>query len=324
LLSLKFWAAIWSGGCSSLTSITISDSVTSIGVDAFRGTKWLEEYPDDMVIINHILYKYKGNAETVVIPEGVTSIEYAAFNHCKSLSGIDIPDGVTSIGSYAFGYCTSLTSITIPSSVMSIENFAFGNCTSLASINISDGVKNIKDEAFKYCENLKSVTIPDSVTSIGCSAFESKTILTFKKNGGHFTIQLCTDWDYYGQKQIELLNRFIFETADILERQEIFSDMKKACYKLPLAIFMAMTEENDEFFHTYVKKNIKKAVKYLIDFEDVENVEKILKLGYVTKKNIDEFIEYAIEKEQHEIYLVLLNYKNDKIGFKSVEEMFKL
>jgi hypothetical protein len=87
---------------------------------------------------------------------------------------------------------------------------------------------------------------------------------------------------------------------------------------------MAMTEENDEFFHTYVKKNIKKAVKYLIDFEDVENVEKILKLGYVTKKNIDEFIEYAIEKEQHEIYLVLLNYKNDKIGFKSVEEMFKL
>jgi hypothetical protein len=69
---------------------------------------------------------------------------------------------------------------------------------------------------------------------------------------------------------------------------------------------------------------LKQRVVYLIDFEDAENVDMILKLGYVTKKNIDEFIEYAIEKEQHEIYLILLNYKNEKIGFKSVEEQFKL
>jgi uncharacterized membrane protein YvbJ len=75
----------------------------------------------------------------------------------------------------------------------------------------------------------------------------------------------------------------------------------------------------------YIKKKFTKIVKQTIENGDLERINKLLeKTDFVTKKNIDEFIEYAIEKEQHEIYLVLLNYKNDKIGFKSVEEMFKL
>ena len=47
-----------------------------------------------------------------MIPEGVTTIGYAAFLNCSSLTSIEIPEGVTSIGGYAFSGCSSLTSFT--------------------------------------------------------------------------------------------------------------------------------------------------------------------------------------------------------------------
>lgn len=49
-----------------------------------------------------VLKKYTGTATEVVIPEGVTSIGFGAFEDCSSLVRISIPEGVTSIGCYTF------------------------------------------------------------------------------------------------------------------------------------------------------------------------------------------------------------------------------
>jgi uncharacterized membrane protein YvbJ len=66
-------------------------------------------------------------------------------------------------------------------------------------------------------------------------------------------------------------------------------------------------------------------MKQAIENGDLERISQLLeKTDFVTEKNIDKFIEYAIEKEQHEIYVILLNYKKEHIGSKSVEEQFKL
>lgn len=123
--------------CSSLTNITIPDSVTSIGYTAFYNCSSLTE---------------------ITIPESVTSIEGYAFQNCTSLTSITIPDSVVMIEDGAFAYCSGITSLNIPDSVTSIEGSAFKNCSSLTEVVIPESVTSIGRNAFKNCKSLSSVT----------------------------------------------------------------------------------------------------------------------------------------------------------------------
>jgi len=105
--------------CDSLTSITIPDSVTSIGDSAFRFCSSLKAVT------------FEENSQ-------LSSIGEDAFWICRSLSSITIPDGVTSIGDYAFYDCTGLTSVTIGSGVTSIGKYAFSSCDSLTSVTFKN------------------------------------------------------------------------------------------------------------------------------------------------------------------------------------------
>ena len=193
--------------CSGLASVTIPNSVTSIGEEAFHCTSLTAitvdalnpvyssadgvlfdksqtaliqcperkagEYaiPNSVVSIGGGAFYYCGGLTSVTIPNSVVSIADGAFYYCGGLTSITIPDSVTSIGGGAFSYCGGLTSVTIPNSVTSIGGGAFGGCTSLTSVTIGNSVTSIQVQAFCGCTGLTSVTIPNSVTSIGVEAF---------------------------------------------------------------------------------------------------------------------------------------------------------
>ena len=128
-------------GCESLTSITIPDSVTSIGYRAFYNCSGLT---------------------SITIPDSVTSIGDGAFYNCSGLTSITIPfvgEKADGTGSTSFDYI-----------------FTYDVPESLQEVIITGG-ESIADGAFEGLASLTTVTIPDTVTSLGDNVFEGCTSL---------------------------------------------------------------------------------------------------------------------------------------------------
>ena len=172
-------------GSYSLKSVTIPDSVTSIGDGAFNDCESLTTKVEigEKIIdgIKYILYcnrtakviqkstRYKGD---IIIPETVefkgvtyrvTSIGKRAFENCEKLTSVTIPDSVKSIGKHAFDWCFELASIAIPDSVSSIGDRVFSECFALKSITIGNGVTSIGKTAFMCCRALTSITFQGTI-----------------------------------------------------------------------------------------------------------------------------------------------------------------
>lgn len=170
-------------GCTALSSVTISNGVTSIGERAFNQC-W--------------------DLSSITIPNSVRTIGEYVFGQCTNLSSITIPGGVTSIGNGIFYQCRNLNDIKVV--VMDFSEFC--NNITVGAFDISgaldidisiqlidedeneiteyiipNGVTTIGNSAFKNCDGLTTITIPNSVTSIGEGAFENCSGLTSIKIG---------------------------------------------------------------------------------------------------------------------------------------------
>lgn len=121
-------------------SVTIADTVTTVGNNVFRGCT---------------------NLTTVDLGGGITKLGGSAFDGCKALTSIVIPDSVTSIGGWAFYDCDALMEIVIPDSVTTIGDSAFFSCDNLTSVTIGSGVTKIGSRAFVGCNRLNKVVISD-------------------------------------------------------------------------------------------------------------------------------------------------------------------
>ncbi|MBO4661122.1 MAG: leucine-rich repeat protein [Bacteroidaceae bacterium] len=193
--------------CSSLTSVTIPNSVTSIERLAFSGCNSLTSVtiPNSVTTISGSAFWSCSGLTSVTIPNSVTSIEAGAFAGCGNLTTIKvvddnpqydsrdnsnaiietstntlicgckntaIPNSVTSIGKAAFDSCSGLTSVIIPNNVTSVGKGAFYDCCDLTSVTIPKSVTSIEGYAFTFCSSLTSVTcLAEQMPTTEISAF---------------------------------------------------------------------------------------------------------------------------------------------------------
>ncbi len=202
--------------CMGITSVTIPDNVTAIGIGAFYGCSNLQNIiiPDSVEHIGEHAFSHCSGLSNITIPGSISNIQMSAF-YDSGLESVTISEGVTNIGRCTFGNCENLSSITLPKSLRAIDQSAFSMCTSLnnvyynstaddwvnisfyngssnpiyyakniyfndefvTNVVLSQNVTYISDYSFYGSDTVTNVVIPNSVTSIGLRVFSDCTNL---------------------------------------------------------------------------------------------------------------------------------------------------
>ncbi|MBQ4008984.1 MAG: leucine-rich repeat protein, partial [Muribaculaceae bacterium] len=196
--------AFWK--CSNLQSITIPNSVTEIGAQAFAYC-----YAMKSVSMGSSVAKIGSAAfvaDTLLTQVKITdvaawcNIDYGGYNstgnplyYAKrlyvnnvSVDNLVIPEGVVSIKASTFINCTNLRKITFPSTLTEIGIQAFMGCVNLTDFTLPASLKAIHIEAFRDCASLTCVSIPSAVNHVGDAALINCTGLKRLGIGGAVTL----------------------------------------------------------------------------------------------------------------------------------------
>ncbi len=167
-----------------LTSITIPDTVTSIGNYAFSNCKKLTaiSIPDSVTSISDSAFSDCQKLASVQWSQNLQTIGRSSFSGCSSLENIVVPKTVKTVGASAFYNCTSISSVSFTDNpkggfYVDIQSSAFSNCTALKDISFSKNIKYLRSSAFYGCSSLVDVVLSDNITDIDYLAFSKCTAL---------------------------------------------------------------------------------------------------------------------------------------------------
>lgn len=184
-------------GCTSLTNITLSESVQTIDKYAFSKCTNLSKFvlPSSVQTING--YAFDGCTKLIFVEnisdtdedvdalKNVMYLNSYAFQNCKALTSVDLSGFVGYDASHlgilyssTFNGCTSLATVTLPSSLIEIGGSAFKGCTNLASLALPETLETIGSSAFESCTSLETITLSSALKKIGSSAFKNCQAIT--------------------------------------------------------------------------------------------------------------------------------------------------
>ena len=212
-------------GCNYMEKIIIPESVTNIAETAFEGCSG-EAYiscnvndkafvgalftkvvmDDNVTSIGKSAFASCYNLKEVVLPKGITKLEYCTFIYCTSLEKIVNADNITHIadgvfaetgivnislpnvdyiGERAFEYCTYLNEIQLSESMSHIGSGAFNHCSLLNKITIPEGITTLYKDTFNYCSKLEAISLPSTLTTLygsfyGCTSINRVDIKNFE------------------------------------------------------------------------------------------------------------------------------------------------
>ena len=172
--------------CTSLTSVTIANSVTNIGDWAFDGTGLTSvTIGTNVTRIGDWAFAFCTGLTAITVEAlncAYISVDGVLFNKSQTTliqyppgqpgTSYTIPNSVTNIGDAAFSGCSILTSVVIPDSVTSIGEAAFSRCSSLTNVTIGASVTRIGDWAFAFCTGLRGVLFQGTPPTLGSDVFD--------------------------------------------------------------------------------------------------------------------------------------------------------
>lgn len=188
-----------------LKTVLMPNSITQIGKLAFRETalyknsfgavyagNWLVDFNIDTAVSALVMVRddiigiadysfYSIGVQSVVLPDGMTTIGRGAFYGCSNLQTITLPSTLVEISDYTFYGCSALESITFPETLKRIGRSAFYGCLSLCGVEVNGDdlpetvakANDLADLLGETQNNEGVLVIPDSVEEIGDYAFFS-------------------------------------------------------------------------------------------------------------------------------------------------------
>ena len=188
-------------GCDSLTTVDVRGTNVSVGQGAFVNTALSEINTENLGDIGS--YAFVGtNIRDLNLTDGVTSVEYKAFENCTNLTDIEMPESIEVVAGHAFDktawynsqengatYLGSVlydikgklafdTDLLIKAGTTVLADIAFEHEEGLKSITLPEGLTRIGIGTFFGCYNLTEINLPGTVTSVGKYAFRNCESLT--------------------------------------------------------------------------------------------------------------------------------------------------
>ena len=171
-------------GCTSLTSVTIGNSVISIKDYAFHGCTSLSSItiPSSVTTLGAYMFTGCTALTTVNNLASYSILPQNAFQNCSSLTSIDIPSTVTAINSTAFSGCNKLGTIICRASSPPTVTTAFGSAASNYTGRTATGAKKLY-VPYNCSSNYTSATSTTWVTVLLDSSKCGFTIAELDSNG---------------------------------------------------------------------------------------------------------------------------------------------
>lgn len=182
----EFSPAPWSEYADLITTVKVSEGVTSVGSFAFFKFSKITavNIASSVTVIGEYSFYECTSLKLLDLGYGVTSIEESAFEQCTALQSVRLPNTLQKIGYQAFYRCEKLTGITIPASVTEMGTMTFMYCTSLVSAVVLANISELPLWTFCECSSLESITMSGAITSVGVQAFENCDKLSEATYGG--------------------------------------------------------------------------------------------------------------------------------------------
>ena len=323
--------------CTALTAASLPVSLQSVGSGIFAETALRELHiPEGTKELAARAFYQCGQLEHVYIPASVQQI-HGAFYDCASLTAftvaednpnycsaggllydrkkellisvpdaleaVTLPDTLRRIAPFAFSKMRTLKEITLPDGILAVEEGTFMECEALEHVTLPKGLQQIDEQAFMGCTALRDIVLPQSVKHVAYSAFYNVPQITVECGDQQIT---------FAPKQ---------ESASILlaiVQRGDYTEKPAPEVLYPLLCEMYRKQLRPQETEKVIRGCLKRMTEHLIRTGNAQDLDALLQTdALIGWYRADSLIAYAAGQEQTEITVMLMNYKNEKLGFRS-------